>query len=70
MTIDEIYQTTVDGLLDNARVNQVPLPEGWTPWTAIDAYNPDVDFEAFSNEQCNDLRDRVVRFMRSMETER
>jgi hypothetical protein len=36
--ISEIYQTVIDGLNDNARVNDVPVSEGWHPDLAIETY--------------------------------
>lgn len=64
ITVDEAYNTTIDGLRDNARVNSVPLTDGWEgAQHAIDTYNPDLEPDDLTAEEWDALRHRIDAFL-------
>lgn len=58
-----IFTKIVGGLIDNSRINQVPLAEGWTPELAIDTYATDAEIEAMTAAQYEDLEAKVAAFL-------
>jgi hypothetical protein len=64
--IDAIYQNTIDGIRDNARINDLTPAENWSrayPWQAIACYNPDLDIESLTVGQIASLERRVTEFL-------
>jgi hypothetical protein len=65
--LDDIYETTIDGLLDNSRVNDVVIGAGWQALEAIETYNPALDIDALPESDWEHLERRVFLFLRENE---
>jgi hypothetical protein len=57
------FDTITDGLLDNARNNDVPLNDGWTAEGAIDTYLSESDILALSGAEYDALSTQVAAFL-------
>jgi len=58
-----LYDTIFAGLQDNARINSVPLSEGWTAETAIDTYLSESQVTALSADEYEALHARVDKLL-------
>ena len=61
--LTELYDTIAGGLLDNARINGLPLSEGWTAETAIDTYLAEAQVTALSADEYEALYARVTELL-------